>query len=75
LATPLLPVVGTIVGACAGAFLAATGYELFFRRKRADAAFVTGFGAALGKMGGIAAKLAIGCLMLLIAALTYLKPV
>jgi len=69
--TPMLPVIGTLAGACAGAFLGAAAHEiLLMRRTAADAAW-TGLGAALGRIGGLAAKLAIGIAMLIVAAATF----
>ncbi len=67
LGTPVFPLVGTLIGACAGAFAGAALYELVIVKKTADASLKTGFGAALGRMGGVAAKLIIGVLMLLVA--------
>lgn len=66
LLTPVLPipVVGTLVGAMLGAFLGAflgeaTGPEARGRAHNLRAAF----GAAVGKLGGTVAKLAIGVVM------------
>lgn len=69
--TPWFPVVGTLIGACVGAFAAATGYEYLVMQKDARAAAWTGLGAALGKVGGMFAKLIVGVTMLVVAALTY----
>ncbi len=71
LGTPLFPVVGTLIGACLGAFVGAAGHELLLMRQHPSAALRTGFGAALGKVGGMVAKLGVGFIMLAIAALTY----
>jgi len=71
LATPVLPVVGTVAGACAGAFLAAAGHELLLMRRAAPDAVWTGLGAALGRIAGLFAKLAIGIAMLILAAVTF----
>jgi uncharacterized protein YqgC (DUF456 family) len=67
--TPVLPipVVGTLVGAMLGAFLGAfvgeaTGAEARGREHNLRAAF----GAAIGKLGGTIAKLAIGVVMWLL---------
>ena len=69
--TPWLPIVGTLIGACLGAFVAALAYELIVMQRQVGEAAWTGFGAALGKIGGLLAKLAIGLVMLIVAALTY----
>lgn len=69
--TPLFPLVGTVLGACVGAFGAAFAHELLLMRKDASSAAWTGFGAALGKVGGMLAKLIAGLAMLAVAALTY----
>lgn len=70
-ATPVLPVIGTLAGACAGAFLAAAAHEILLMRRTASDAAWTGLGAALGRIGGLAAKLAIGIAMLIVAAVTF----
>ena len=70
-ATPILPIVGTVVGACAGAFLAAATHEILLMRRNATDAAWTGLGAALGRIAGLFAKLAIGIAMLIIAAATF----
>jgi len=71
LATPVVPLIGTLVGACAGAFAAAAAHELLLMRRHPREAAWTGFGAALGRIGGLIAKLAIGIAMLVMAAITY----
>ena len=71
LGTPVFPVVGTLIGACLGAFLAAMLHELVLMRKTTQHAARAGFGAALGKVGGMLAKLVVGLAMLVLAALTY----
>lgn len=70
-ATPVLPIVGTLIGACAGAFLAAAAHELLLMRRTAPEAAWTGLGAALGRIGGLVAKLTIGIVMLMLAAFTF----
>ena len=70
LGTPVLPVIGTLLGAIVGAFLAAALYEMIQSEKPIAQAAYTGFGAALGKVGGILAKFSMGLLMLLAAWLT-----
>jgi uncharacterized protein YqgC (DUF456 family) len=69
--TPWLPVVGTVAGACLGAFIGATLYELLSDRGNVKDAARVGTGAAVGKLGGIAAKSAVGFAMLLVAAVSY----
>lgn len=71
--TPLLPIplLGTVVGACLGAFIAAALYDYIQHERNAyDAAWI-GVGAAIGKVGGLFAKLFCGLLMLLVAAMTW----
>ena len=69
--TPMLPVIGTVAGACAGAFLGAAGHEVLLMRRTASDAAWTGLGAALGRIAGLFAKLAIGIAMLILAAVTF----
>jgi hypothetical protein len=71
--TPLIPIplIGTLIGACLGAFLAAALYEYIQMERQVHQAMWTGFGAALGRVGGIFAKFLAGIIMLAIAALTF----
>jgi len=69
--TPWFPLVGTLAGACLGAFAAAAAYEYFIERRQPDAAIRVGTGAAIGKVAGIVAKSLVGIAMLFAAALTY----
>lgn len=71
--TPLIPIpiVGTLIGACIGAFLGGGMYEYLQREKGMKESLQVGFGAALGKIGGVMAKSAVGFIMLLIALFTY----
>ena len=71
--TPLIPVpvVGSLIGACGGAFLAAGLYEYIQMEKKAHEALWTGLGAALGRMAGLFAKLFCGLVMLAVAAWTF----
>lgn len=69
LGTSLFPILGTIIGACAGAFFFATLYEFLVSNRALDSATRIGFGAALGKIGGLFAKTFVGFAMLLVAFL------
>jgi len=69
--TPMLPVLGTIAGACAGAFIAVASFETVLMRRDLQGAVRTGFGAAVGKIAGLLAKMFIGFLILFVAAFTY----
>lgn len=69
--TPWFPLVGTLAGAIAGAFVGAMLYELLVAEKTAGASVRTGFGAALGRIGGVFAKLAVGLAMLVVAVFGY----
>ncbi len=69
--TGFLPLIGTVVGACVGAFGLATLYEVLVRQQKWDAASRTGYGAALGKIGGLVAKTFVGLAMLLVAFLNF----
>jgi hypothetical protein len=71
LGTPWFPIVGTLLGACLGAFGGAALYEYLQHEKTAGESFRTGFGAALGKIGGLFAKFLCGLAILFAAALTY----
>lgn len=69
--TPLIPIplVGTVVGACAGAFIGAMLYEMIVLEKKVHIAARTGFGAALGKVGGMFAKFAVALVMVVLTTL------
>lgn len=69
--TPLFPVVGTLIGAMLGAFAGAALYEYLQQEKSTREAAWTGVGAALGKLGGVFAKLACGFAMLIAAWFTW----
>lgn len=71
LGTPIFPVIGTLIGACVGAFAFATLYEYLARGRDIESATRTGFGAALGKIGGVFAKTFVGVVMLLVAFLNF----
>ncbi|MFP6582409.1 MAG: DUF456 family protein [Candidatus Hydrogenedentota bacterium] len=66
-----IPLVGTVVGACLGAFASATLYELQRQEHSIDGAVRVGFGAALGKVTGLFAKTFIGFVMLTVAAWNF----
>jgi len=69
--TPWLPIIGTLAGACVGAFAAASAYEYFVEGRKPQIAFRVGTGAAIGKVAGIVAKVLVGIAMLFAAAITY----
>ncbi|HDP36243.1 MAG TPA: DUF456 domain-containing protein [Candidatus Hydrogenedentes bacterium] len=69
--TPWFPLAGTLAGAVAGAFLGAILFEMLVSNKPVRASARTGVGAALGRVGGMFAKLMIGFAMLLAAARGY----
>ena len=69
--TALFPILGTIAGACVGAFFFATLYEFLVSNRGLDSATRIGFGAALGKIGGLFAKTFVGFAMLLVAFLNF----
>ncbi len=69
--TPWFPIVGTLTGACLGAFMAAVFYQYVVAEKQTHDAFRTGFGAALGMVAGLFAKFLVGLGMLVVAALTF----
>ena len=71
LGTPLFPVLGTLAGACVGAFAAAAFYDYVQHEKTVHASLRTGVGAALGKIGGLFAKLFCGFGMLAAAWWTF----
>lgn len=71
LGTPLFPIIGTLIGACVGAFAAAAFYDYVKHEKGVHASLRTGVGAALGKIGGLFAKLICGFIILLVAYLFY----
>lgn len=60
--TPV-PIIGTLIGACLGAFIGAVAYEYVIREKAAQHALRSGFGAAIGKIGGVFGKLLMGAVM------------
>lgn len=70
LGTPLIPIplIGSIIGACFGAFICAAVYDYIqHERNLYDASWI-GFGAAVGKIGGLFAKFFCGLGILLVAA-------
>lgn len=66
-----IPIVGTLIGACAGAFLGAAGFEYVRQNKDMEGAVQVGVGAALGKVAGLLVKSFIGFVMLAIAAWSF----
>ena len=66
-----IPLVGNLIGACLGAFVGAALYEYIQMEKQAGEAMWTGFGAALGKVGGLFAKLFCGIAMLAVASFGF----
>ena len=68
--TPVFPIVGTLAGACLGAFLAASLYEYLMSEKKIGEAAFVGFGAALGKVGGLFLKTFVGFAMLIVTAVS-----
>lgn len=69
--TPLMPIVGTLLGACAGAFGGAMLHEWLLMRQHPGTAMKTGFGAALGRVAGMFAKLIVGIVMVLLLVFTF----
>ena len=69
--TPILPIIGTLIGACMGAFGAAAVYDYLQHERDVKDAAMIGVGAALGKVGGLFAKLFCGLTMLLVAYLIF----
>lgn len=65
--TPWFPIVGTLAGACLGAFLAATLYEYVVMEKQAGPSMHVGIGAVLGRVGGLFAKMFMGFAILAVA--------
>jgi hypothetical protein len=60
-----IPILGTIIGICLGCFIGAFAVELLMGQQLIQSAKI-GLGAARGKLTGIAAKVLIGLLMILI---------
>ncbi len=69
--TPVFPIVGSLLGALAGGFAAAALYEYLVKERYVRDSVWAGIGAALGKAGGIFAKLFTGFVMLAVAAFSY----
>lgn len=66
-----IPIIGSLIGACIGAFVFAAGYDYIQHEKDAYSAAWIGVGAAVGKIGGLFAKLFCGIGMLIIAAFAW----
>jgi hypothetical protein len=73
--TPLIPVpvLGTVIGACAGAFLGAAAFEWLGGRGLAPSVR-SGGGAAMGRLFGTAAKLAVGVALWFLIAVAAFYP-
>ena len=63
--TGVIPILGTIIGICIGSFAGAFVVELLMGQTLSQSAMI-GLGAAKGKITGIAGKVMIGLLMMLI---------
>ena len=68
-----VPLLGTVIGACAGAGLATWSVELLKGRHHVHS-IRSGFGAGFGELIGIVSKFAIGCLIWLIVAIAVFWP-
>lgn len=68
--SPIFPLFGTLIGACVGAFVAAALWEFLHHEKEMRESLWTGFGAGMGKMGGIAAKFGCGVAILVVGAVS-----
>lgn len=67
LGTPWLPVLGTLIGACAGAFAGSLLGDLWAGRA-VHASIGSGRGAAVGRLWGTVAKLAVGAVIVALLA-------
>jgi len=67
--TPWFPIIGTILGACLGAFVGAASYEYISLERKPGEALWIGLGAALGKVAGMLAKMAVGLVMVAVLLL------
>jgi uncharacterized protein YqgC (DUF456 family) len=68
-----IPVVGSLVGACGGAFVGAMGTELMLGRAWADS-LRSGQGAAVGRLWGTVAKFMVGAAIWLVIAVAAFWP-
>ncbi len=66
-----VPVLGTLVGVCLGAFIGAAGGEAI-RGGDANQSMKSGLGAAAGRLVGTVVKLGLGFVMVLVAAIAAL---
>jgi uncharacterized protein len=64
-----IPVVGTVAGACIGSFAGAFLVEVGIGREMRHSANI-GWGAAKGRLWGIASKLAFGVIILIVTVIT-----
>ncbi len=68
-----IPLLGTVIGACAGAGIATWSVELLKGRHHIHSVR-SGFGAGFGELIGIVSKFAVGCLIWLIVAVAAFWP-
>ncbi len=66
-----IPLIGTIIGACIGAFGAAAIYDYIQHERTPAEAVRIGWGATLGKLGGMFAKFICGVVILAVAWWTW----
>lgn len=66
-------VLGSLVGACLGAAIGAVTFELYGGR-RLQLALRSGYGAAIGRLGGTLGKLAVGVVMWVIITVAAFWP-
>ena len=69
--TPILPIIGSLAGAIAGAFIAAALYEFIVMERSTGASLWTGVGAVLGRLAGAFAKLLVAVFMLITAYIFF----
>ena len=67
-----VPIVGSVLGAFAGAFLGAAVFE-YTRARRAGAAVSAGWGAVLGRVATMAAKVALGIVIAVVVLFAVVR--